>query len=1304
MMKTKKILSTLLALCLLAGLLPLAAAPAAATWTGTGSGTAGDPYQISTWAELEAALNNGGYMILTADVTPENPFWADALVVPDGVTATLDLNGHVVDRGYTEQGFDGSVIKISGTLTLTDSAPTASHNGAVAYTDPVTGDSVEVTGGVITGGWPEQFGGGVQITGGAFHMQGGSIAGNSVGKNGFGAMEGLGGGVYLESGSFTMSGGAIVGNKAANSNPMAGGKQGRGGGVYVNSGTFTLTGGEITGNEAGKFGGGVYLASAYSNSDGKMNVSGGATVTGNALNGAANNVFLEEGGIITVTDTLTGTLGVTMQTPTPGSVFTSGLPGNGTAANFTSDDAAYAVALTDEGEAKLKALPTPAEANIRVETILSGRDWKEGDLFTFVLSDGGSLALQEVTVTKDTPSHTGEFDPIRFTEAGTYIYIVKENPGSIGGITYDAQEYVFTFELIEENGALVAASGTSLNRNATFTNTYAAAGTGEIKVKKVLEGRDWQDGDAFNFQITPQGDAPAPTNTTVTINKDTAEHTAGFGTINFTQPGTCTYTITETAGSLPNVTYDGGNHVVTIQVEDDGNGNLVAAAGSSLTPTVEITNTYVPPTGNLTVSNEVVSARPADANMAFTFTVTLSDTTVNGTFGDMEFADGVAQFTLKAGESRTAYGLPAGVDYDVSQREDDDFDLTGMTGCSGRIAADETAAAHFTNTRSVFTVTVVGGAADKATARAGETVTITANDAAAGCAFVRWTPTGEGVDYARTDTRSTTFPMPAKDVTVTAVYEVIALPSISDQTYTGEEIKPTINSIGVGDDQVSPDRYTLTYENNVNAGTATVTLTFKDRETGEPDARLGTQSTTFRIVPASIVTATIEVEDQTYTGAPLEPEPTVTWNGKALEKDTDYTAEYLNNVNVGSGAFIQITGKGNFDENTGLLRTFTITPAQEATPTAAFTATGPDCGTLSGLADGGHYTVSGAAAADFTLAGGTSYDLTDVSAGTLSVVKKGDGTNTLDSDAQTITVTKAAAPETVTADGCTTYLNNNGKLKDVTAAMEYKASDAESWTACTGDTVTDLASGTYLVRVAAAGTVLASDTQSVIVGAYDPPYYYDDPTPPTPAETRFDAVDPSKGGSMDNFKATHAYTEGMFADTDAEDWYAENIRAAVELGLMQGMGDGSYGVGKPLKCSEALAIVCRLHNRYYGGSGEFDQTKDAHWYDVYAGYAAKYGILADGALDLTKDITRAQFALLVAAALPENALKAITDKRPPDVAETDPAYPAIARLYAAGILNGVDEAGSFAPDAIISREQIAAIVTRIAAPTLRIKA
>ena len=211
-----------------------------------------------------------------------------------------------------------------------------------------------------------------------------------------------------------------------------------------------------------------------------------------------------------------------------------------------------------------------------------------------------------------------------------------------------------------------------------------------------------------------------------------------------------------------------------------------------------------------------------------------------------------------------------------------------------------------------------------------------------------------------------------------------------------------------------------------------------------------------------------------------------------------------------------------------------------------------------------------------------------------------------------------------------------------------------------------------------------------------------DPAPAAPKETRFDEVDVTKGGSLENFKQVGTYTPGMFADAGEDDWYMENLKAAVELGILEGLGDGTFGVGQPLKLSETLAIACRLHNLYYGGSGKFDQTKDADWYAVYADYAAKYGFAAKGQYDLTKPATRAQFAAILAAALPDAALAPINAVTVlPDMAPDDPRLPAVLKLYNAGILTGVDAAGSFAPDAVIPREQVAAMATRVADPALR---
>ena len=107
--------------------------------------------------------------------------------------------------------------------------------------------------------------------------------------------------------------------------------------------------------------------------------------------------------------------------------------------------------------------------------------------------------------------------------------------------------------------------------------------------------------------------------------------------------------------------------------------------------TITLTNVSA---GNLTVSKAVTGS--GDQNKAFTFTVTLDDETISGTYGDMIFTGGVASFTLKHGESRTASNLPAGIGYTVTESDNSGYTVT-KKGDTGTIAAGETAAAEFTN-------------------------------------------------------------------------------------------------------------------------------------------------------------------------------------------------------------------------------------------------------------------------------------------------------------------------------------------------------------------------------------------------------------------------------------------------------------------------------------------------------------------------------------------------------------------------------------------------------------------------------
>lgn len=168
--------------------------------------------------------------------------------------------------------------------------------------------------------------------------------------------------------------------------------------------------------------------------------------------------------------------------------------------------------------------------------------------------------------------------------------------------------------------------------------------------------------------------------------------------------------------------------------------------------------------------------------------------------------------------------------------------------------------------------------------------------------------------------------------------------------------------------------------------------------------------------------------------------------------------------------------------------TLAITVATPASPFpfftqdefAVFTATGPDTGTLSDVEAGMEYQIGHGSWIKITDI--KPIDLTGLGACTISVVKKGNGTTPSDSTPQTITVTKSTVPTAIKTD-CITSANNDGTITGVTTAMEYNT-DSSTWTAITGNTITSLTLGTYLVRVKVAGTALASEPQTLTIAAF----------------------------------------------------------------------------------------------------------------------------------------------------------------------------------------------------------------------------
>ena len=113
---------------------------------------------------------------------------------------------------------------------------------------------------------------------------------------------------------------------------------------------------------------------------------------------------------------------------------------------------------------------------------------------------------------------------------------------------------------------------------------------------------------------------------------------------------------------------------------------------------ITLTNTLKP--SKLIVS-KTVSGEGADTNKAFTFTVTLNDKTITGTYGDMNFENGVAQFKLKAGQSITAEKLPDEVAYTIEESDNAGYTVTvndtNATIAEGTIKASTTIEEKFNN-------------------------------------------------------------------------------------------------------------------------------------------------------------------------------------------------------------------------------------------------------------------------------------------------------------------------------------------------------------------------------------------------------------------------------------------------------------------------------------------------------------------------------------------------------------------------------------------------------------------------------
>ena len=238
--------------------------------------------------------------------------------------------------------------------------------------------------------------------------------------------------------------------------------------------------------------------------------------------------------------------------------------------------------------------PTDSSVTDQVKTVkrLTGRDLAAGE-FTFELLEDGVVVASGTNDANGTVT----LSPIRYEAPGTHTYTLREAcPNALGlykGVTYDGTTYTVVTTVSDNGDGTLAAThkleGTT--ESAGFTNKYHAMPTQvSIGAIKVLEGRELKK-DEFSFKLVGEDIESTVTND--------ADGKINFDKFEYDEPSTYAYTISEVKGDEAGMTYDKSVFTATVNVVDDGEGNLKAnvtfTKGDKSVEGIVFNNTYKKP-------------------------------------------------------------------------------------------------------------------------------------------------------------------------------------------------------------------------------------------------------------------------------------------------------------------------------------------------------------------------------------------------------------------------------------------------------------------------------------------------------------------------------------------------------------------------------------------------------------------------------------------------------------------------------------------------------------------------------------
>lgn len=316
--------------------------------------------------------------------------------------------------------------------------------------------------------------------------------------------------------------------------------------------------------------------------------------------------------------------------------------------------------------------PTPATAAIEGSKTLTGRDMKDGETFGFELSAADDAtqsavklpAAATVSDAKDGVATGFTFDEMSFNKPGEYTFSVNETkwngeavPAADGkGMQFDRSTKTVKVTVTDDHTGSLKAEVTYPNGAVAFANKYATSSTyNGIQVEKTLTGRDMKAGE-FNFVIEGKDPASAAlladSDKQFTNPNNRAEGIADVMTKlsghTFTQADNGKHFEFTVKEEIPNgavrdqgsglwyveatgLYYDGTNHVVTIDVSDDGNGVLTAATkvDDQETNVVSFANKYRAQNVSFDTANaqlnKILQGRDWLDSDSFDFTITALD-------------------------------------------------------------------------------------------------------------------------------------------------------------------------------------------------------------------------------------------------------------------------------------------------------------------------------------------------------------------------------------------------------------------------------------------------------------------------------------------------------------------------------------------------------------------------------------------------------------------------------------------------------------------------------------------------------